>query len=333
MRRTELLVYVLAAGLGLTTGVLGTRWAAAYATSSTSDEPAAIVTSSRSPEPLRPAPEQWEEMVSKMEHLSIRHNGRVAIYLKDLRGGREWTYHPDDLFPSASLIKLPVMACVFNRMKEGGLTLDTPMTLRRRERVGGSGRLKWAADGTRYTVREVLERMITESDNTAMRMLLDEVGFDYFARGFTGNLGLTYTQIHPEGLSLDNRRIPNENYTTAREMGGLLERMYHGQLVDRFSSEMMLEYMKGLKTRKRLARALPVGWQLAHKTGLLRGACHDVGIVMTPQGEYVLAVLTGQNASYKDAKDFIEKLAATSYRYMRLDSDIARANVAPAAIR
>ena len=332
MRRTEILVYVLAAGLGLATGAMGTRWAVAFASSS-SEEPAAVVVSSRSLEPLRPGPEQWAEMVSKLEKLSVRHNGRVAIYLKDLRGGREWTYHPDDLFPSASLIKLPVMACVFNRMKEGGKTLDTPVTLRGRERVGGSGRLKWAPDGTRYTVREVLERMITESDNTAMRMLLDEVGFDYFARGFTAHLGLTYTQIHPEGLSLENRRIPNENYNTAREMGGLLERMYRGQLVDRFSSEMMLEYMKGLKTRKRLARALPVGWQLAHKTGLLRGACHDVGIVMTPQGEYVLAVLTGQNANYTDAKEFIEKLAATSYRYMRIDADLARAGGAASSLR
>jgi len=333
MRRTELLVYVLAAGLGLSTGALGTRWAVAYATSSGSDEASVVISSSRSPETLRPAPQQWEEMIAKLEKLSVHHNGRVAIYLKDLRGGREWTYHPDDLFPSASLIKLPVMACVFTKMKEGGLTLDSSMTLRRRERIGGSGRLKWAPDGSKYTVREVLERMITESDNTAMRMLLDEVGFDYFARGFTGSLGLTYTQIHPEGLSLDNRRIPNENYTTAREMGGLLERMYRGQLVDRFSSEMMLEYMKGLKTRKRLARPLPVGWQLAHKTGLLRGACHDVGIVMTPQGEYVLAVLTGQNANYHDAKNFIEKLAATSYKYMRIDSDIARADGAGAALR
>lgn len=332
MRRTELLVYVLAAGLGIATGALGTRWAVAFATAPREDV-ASAVTYNRSPEPLRPPQEQWDEMVSKMERLSIRHPGRVAVFMKDLRSGREWTYHADDLFPSASLIKVPVMACVFNKMKEGGLTLDSDLTLRRKERVGGSGRLKWAPDGSHYTVREILERMITESDNTALRMLLDDVGFDYFQRGFQTTLGLTYTQIHPEGLSLENRRIPNENYTTAREMGSLLEKMYKGQLVDRFSSEMMLEYMKGLKTRKRLARPLPVGWQLAHKTGLLRGACHDVGIVMTPQGEYVLAVLTGQNQNYKVAKSFIEKLAATSYRYLREDADLAKATNTGSSLR
>lgn len=328
MERKELLIYFAAAGLGLAAGVGAARWALALATA-----PAAVVSAAPAPAgPLHPSPEQWDEMMAKMQGLALRHNGRVAVLLKDLRGGREWGYHADDLFPSASLIKIPIMACVFKRMKEGALRLDSKLTLRRRERIGGSGRLKWAPDGANFTVREVLERMITESDNTAMKMLLDEIGFDYFRREFPG-LGLTYTQIHPEGLSLENKRIPNENFTTAREMGSLLERMYRGELVDRFSSEMMLEYMKGLKTRKRLARPLPVGWQLAHKTGLLRGACHDVGIVMSPQGDYVLAVLTGQNANYRGAKAFIEQLAATSYRYLRYDSEIARAGGSLGAVR
>ena len=54
---------------------------------------------------------------------------------------------------------------------------------------------------------------------------------------------------------------------------------------------------------------------------------------MTPHGEYVVAVLTGQNSDYKQAKNFIERLAATSYKYMKMDSDLARADGAGAALR
>ncbi|MBI4052394.1 MAG: serine hydrolase [Elusimicrobia bacterium] len=258
--------------------------------------------------------EAWQELVRSLMAEALGYRGRVGIYIKDLDRGKIWAYHADDLFPSASLIKVPVMAAVFQKIAGGEMHLDAKMTLRRRWRTGGSGSLKWYRDGATFAVRELMEHMITESDNTAQRMLVDSVGFYYLQQQFP-KFGLTYTQINPEGLSLTSGKVTYENYTTAREMAGLLEKMYHGELVNKVSSELMLDIMKRQKNASRLAKGLPTGWEIAHKTGLLRRACHDIGVVFTPHGNYVIAVMTGQNVSYRTAKNFISRLAKLTYRH------------------
>lgn len=262
-----------------------------------------------------PKDEAWERMVRDLASAAARHPGRVAVMLKDLQTGRTWAYHPDDLFPSASLIKIPVMASVFFKVRSGELGLAQRLTLRRRLRVGGSGSLKWRADGSKYSVQELLVHMINESDNTATAMLLDEIGIGYAQQAFP-KLGLMYTGIYPEGMSIKGGRVAHENYTTAREMTMLMEKIYRGELVDHDSSAMMLQILgKRKAVAARLAKGLPKGWKIAHKTGLLRQACHDTGIIFSPHGDYAITVLTGQNRSYAAAKDFIARLGRITARH------------------
>lgn len=263
----------------------------------------------------------WQNMVTALNETALRYQGRVGIYLKDMRTGRIWAHYADNLFPSASLIKIPVMASVFERVRQGEMTLNTRLVLRRRGRAGGSGSLKWRRDGTIVNVRELLDKMILESDNTAMKMLVNRMGMYYLQQQFA-KFGLAYTQIYPEGLSLTSGRVSYENYTTAREMAYLLEKIYRGQLVDRFSSELMLNILKHNKGHSRLAKHLPIGWGLGRKTGLLRKSCHDVGIIFSPRGEYILAVLTGQLADYKTAKNFISKVAKITFDYYGRDDSM-----------
>ena len=132
--------------------------------------------------PIRDA--EWQEMVSALDQSSKAYPGRVGIYLKDMQTGKVWEYNADRLFPSASLVKVPIMAAVFEKIKLGAITLDTQIKLTRRDRVGGSGSLKWVREGTSLSVMEIIYKMITESDNTATRMLIDYVGMDYLEDNF-----------------------------------------------------------------------------------------------------------------------------------------------------
>ena len=81
----------------------------------------------------------------------------------------------------------------------------------------------------------------------------------------------------------------------------------------------MLELMSRKRARTRLAKALPIGWEMSHKTGLLRRACHDVGIVHTPRGDFLIAVLTGENRDYHKAKRFIADVGEASFAYWQGD--------------
>lgn len=258
---------------------------------------------------------EWEKMTGSLGKMAERYPGRVAIYLKDMKTGRTWTHHADDLFPSASLIKVPVMIAAFYKIRDGHLALDEKIAITRRNRVGGSGSLKWRPDGTKLTVRQLLVHMINESDNTATKMVLDHLGIGYVQQQFP-RMGLLYTGIYEEGMSIKGGRVMHENYTTAREMASLMDKIYNGQAVDKVSSEVMLEILKKPKAvASRLAKGMPAGWDIAHKTGLLRQACHDSAIFMTPNGDYAVTVLTGQNRSYSQAKDFITKVAKVTFTH------------------
>ncbi|HAH08065.1 MAG TPA: hypothetical protein DCM05_16335 [Elusimicrobia bacterium] len=264
---------------------------------------------------------RWDRMNAQLETEARRFPGRIAIFTKDLKRGWEWSYHSDDLFPSASLIKVPVMIGVFEKINRGEMALGQQLQLKRRLRAGGSGSLKWSRDGIKLTVRQLLDHLIMESDNTAMRILIDEVGIGYLQRQFQ-RIGLVYTEIYPEGLSLSSSRVRYENFTTAREMSMLMEKIYRGEMVDRFSSGLMLEILKQKKAPSRLAKHLPIGWQIAHKTGLLRRACHDSAVIFSPEGDYLITVLTGQNTDYSSAKDHIARLGAITYDHYKGRRDL-----------
>lgn len=274
---------------------------------------------------LPPRPNlNWEVLTSELQNAAQRFPGQMAIYIRDLQTNKEFSFNPDKLFPSASLIKVPIMACVFKKIKEDSLTLLTPIKLKKEYRTGGSGTLKWHANGSKFAVGELLYRMITESDNIALKMLVGALGKNYIQEAFR-DFGLTATNFYEEGLSLSGQPVANENFTTAREMGNLLEKIYRGDLIEAQSSSLMLEFLKEQKHMDRLGRTLPTGWMLANKTGLLRRACHDAGIVFTPTGKnYVLVVLTWKAPNYKFAKHSIAKIGRVTYRYFSGEHDLAQ---------
>lgn len=277
-----------------------------------------IISSVKPVLPGAPAAQQeadWRRMVGRISKLARRYPGHVAVELEDLSRGERWTYHPDELFPSASLIKVPIMACVFAKIHEGGMSLDDIEVIGRKDRRSGSGSLKWRPAGTHITVRELLRHMITESDNTAAAVFIRLLGYDYLREHFA-QLGLVKTSISRQGMSLRSGRVANENYTTAREMSSLLERIYRGQLIDPASSQTMLDILREKKAvATRLAKGLPAGWEIAHKTGLLRRACHDSAIIFTPRGPYLMTVLTGRNPNYRVAKSFITRLGHATFPF------------------
>ncbi len=267
------------------------------------------------PTPVKDIREEarWTAMQNTMADLISHYDGDVGVYIKDLKTNRIYAHNADDAFISASLIKLPIMIATFEAIWQGKLTLNMKIKLERQYRRDGSGRLKWAHSGVSYPVSQLIYMMMTRSDNTATAMLIDKLGYDYLNEQFK-EFGLVATRINPSGMSLANYLKPSQdNYTTPREMGLLLEKLYKHELVNDGLSDLMLEIMKGADSKSRLAEQLPAQWKLARKTGLLRKNCHDVGIVYTPQGNFIICVLTGHNRTYHKAKGIIASIGRTAY--------------------
>jgi beta-lactamase class A len=261
----------------------------------------------------------YAQLMSIIQARADKFPGEVGIYIKNLKTGDAVGLNDDKLFPSASLVKIPIMAAVYMANEENKLSLNDTIKLKRSFKVRDASKLYFARNGRSYGVRNLVERMIEESDNTATNMLVDALGFGYINQKFV-ELGLRETDLRRGVMDLKWRNCGIENYTTCKEMAYLLEKIYRRELVNGRASEDMLDILKKQKVKDRIPRLLPRGLDIAHKTGSLRDTISDVGIVFAPQGDFIICVITGDITSYKLAKRFISRVSKDIYNFYCMTS-------------
>ena len=72
------------------------------------------------------APKKSVDLALEMAKLAREFDGALGVYAKELNGGKEFAYHADDLFATASLFKLPVMVELFRRVEAGEVSFAKP---------------------------------------------------------------------------------------------------------------------------------------------------------------------------------------------------------------
>ncbi|MCK5288922.1 MAG: serine hydrolase, partial [Candidatus Omnitrophica bacterium] len=239
--------------------------------------------------------------------------GDFSFFVKDFSYPQlEFSFKSEEKIAAASIIKFPILAVMMRAIKENKFSLDDEITIKRKDITGGSGRIKGMKVPVKLTLRKILELMITRSDNTATNKVIDLLGYDYINNDFT-QLGLTGTFLRRKMMDFSLRRKGVENYTTARDITVLFEKLYSKKLVDKSSSELMISLLKKQKVNNRIPRFLPDGVIVAHKTGLERGVVHDAGIVFNEKGDYIICVLVNKVKNFKKAKKLIAQLSLLTY--------------------
>ncbi len=252
---------------------------------------------------------------SLVEHLP----GQYGIFARNLNTGQTLAMQEHQVFPSASLIKVPILAEVFRRVEEEGLNLDDTLVMRAEDQVPGSGVLKDLTPGTRYSLRDLSTLMITVSDNTATNLLIDYLTVDA-VNALLRRLGLSQTSLERR-LERVPAQVTRVNRTTAYEMAHLMELLATGRLVSQEVSRRMIDRLQRCQAPSALAPQpddprymgqLPA-IQVAHKTGSLAQARHDSGIVFHAKGVFVAAILSqGAPASQLQAR--IHRIGQFIYR-------------------
>jgi len=257
----------------------------------------------------------WESFREKIINEIIQFKGETGIVIKDLRNNREIAHDNDKRFPSASLAKIPIMAACFLADREGKIKFDREVSLKNSDKLTGSGILKEVRAGATFSIEELIGLMIYDSDNTATNMLTNMLGIDYMNNTFN-SFGLKNTNLSRKVADFFARDKGIENYTTAEDMAFLLERMYRRSLVNKDISEKCLKLLKLQQVNDRIPKYLPINVTVAHKTGLERSVCHDVGIVFSCKGDFLICVLTKHvNSNSVPSKEFIAKVTLLTYNY------------------
>ncbi len=197
----------------------------------------------------------------------------------------------NEVFPSASVIKIPILIELLCQRDEGRLSLDERLHLKDEEKVEGSGVLKELRAGLELTLVDLATLMIVVSDNTATNMIIDRIGTEPVNRRIRG-LGLKHTVLARKMYDFEQAALGKENLCTPYEIMLLLKLAVHGKISSKSTSMEVLEIMARQQYREKIPLLLPEGVRVANKTGSIAGVTHDAAVVYTSAGLYVLCVMT-----------------------------------------
>ena len=255
------------------------------------------------PPPRTPAP---AVLKSQIELLRNRFDGLAGISVRSVEQG--WAVDSVDAerrMPQQSVSKLWVAMTALDAIDTGRIGLEDRVTIQRGDLTLFHQPIAALVKGAGYTtsVRDLLRRAMTSSDNTANDRLMSHVGGPGAVRAFiarkqlgdirfgpgerqlqAGTAGLTWKQDMAMGrafeaarakLPPDVRQAAYRNYVANPIDGAApsaitaaLVRLKLGMLLSRESTAYLIDTMESAKTGKyRMRGAVPPGWSFGHKTG------------------------------------------------------------------
>jgi beta-lactamase class A len=277
--------------------------------------------------PDEPADRLDQTLQHLMDNEARHFHGKVALFAKDLRTGQTVAIDPDVPVNTASVIKLAIMLEAMYEVKDGTVSFDDMLPLRKEDQVPGSGVLQLFHTPAEINFETAIVLMITQSDNTAANLVLAHVGRENVNNRLR-RLGFTITTSirpinHPnEGDQSPELKPFGIGRTTAREMAGILEAINRCDLGDQKLCARMIDIMEHQFWRNCIPHYLEdsdtteVASHVANKTGSLDHNRNDVGIVYTKDGPIVISAFTYNNADTSwtpenEAELLIARLAKT----------------------
>jgi beta-lactamase class A len=257
---------------------------------------------------VAPAPDHGDAALQAQLQAVSLPRGRLSIAAIDLQTGATASVDAARAGAAASLFKVPILLEVLAEEDAGQLGPDRELEIRPEDWTDGSGVLQ-ARVGDRLSVQELCRLMIEASDNIAALVLLDVTGVDR-VNSLMARLGLTSTRL------VDHRAGEAGDHTTsAADMARLFQQLATGEVISQRVSEQALKLLELKQTETWLGDELPFWVKVAHKWGDLPDARNDAGIVYTPRGSYVIAVLT-QDALPDESSRAIARASRATYDYL-----------------
>jgi beta-lactamase class A len=248
--------------------------------------------------------------------IRARLDGRLALVVQpadsaapliDLDGGT--------VFSSASIIKLPILWCLFEQADRGALDPLAGWSLADADRVDGTGVLRFLQSGARLSLLDLATLMTVVSDNTATNALIDRLGVTTIQESID-RLGLTDTRLGRKMYDFEARARGLENLTTPRDVARLLQRFYHGDGLSAASHERAGTILRGQQLNAGLPARLPEEAVVAHKTGNLPGLLHDAGWIEHERGAAIVVAFTDRLANDGDGAAALAAIGEAVWQWL-----------------
>jgi beta-lactamase class A len=232
-------------------------------------------------------------LTKKLQALVKDFKGDVGIYVRHLRSGKTVEINADTLFPTASMVKVPIMTGIFDKIEKNELRYDSLLMFRDSLIYPGEDIVGTLKDSGRITLSKVVMLMITTSDNTASLWCQKLAGTGTRINEFMEENGFAVTRVNSRTPGREEMRsIYGWGVTSPREMSELVVRIREGKMISPAASERMYRNMARIYWDGEALSEIPPYIHAASKQGAVNQSRSEVVLVNAPHGDYVFCVIT-----------------------------------------
>ncbi|HTF21550.1 MAG TPA: serine hydrolase [Chryseolinea sp.] len=264
---------------------------------------------------------QDKALITQLQTLANEVRGDVGIYVRHLQKGTTVAINADTIFPTASMIKVPITIGMFDKIEHGDIDYHAKLTYRDSLLYEGEDILGSFKDGEEIWLSKVMMLMITTSDNTASLWCQSLAGTGTAINRWLEKAGYLYTRVNSRTPGRESER---SNYgwgqTTPREMAELFVRIREGSVVSPRASERIYRNLTHNYYDSEALSQIPPFVQAASKQGAVDQSRSEVVLVNAPHGDYVFCVITKNQDDQRYVPDnegylLLRRVSALLWKY------------------
>lgn len=224
-------------------------------------------------------------------------NGDIGIYIKNLHTGKIFAINADTIFPTASIVKVPILVGVMDKIQKGELKYDQDLVYKDSLLYEGVDILGSFKHGEKIALKKVIMLMLTTSDNTASLWLQSLAGTGTRINEIMDSIGLTNTRVNSRTSGREyNRSVYGWGQTTPYEIGTLLEKIYRNQLFSSAACERMMRCLgRNLWDENEAISQIPPYIEVFSKNGCVDAVRSELLLVNAPNNPYIFCIFTKNN--------------------------------------
>ncbi len=232
----------------------------------------------------------------KLEQAITGFNGDVGIYVKNLKNGKIAAVNADSIFPTASMVKVPIMIGVMDKIEKGELSYEEELIYKDSLLYEGEDILGSFKEGEKIRLNKVMMLMLTMSDNTASLWLQSLAGTGSRINEIMEDLGMKSTRVNSRTPNRESDwRVYGWGQTTPREMATLLEMIINNKVVSPAASTRMARNLGRNFWDDVALSEIPPYEKVLSKNGAVNASRSEVLLVTGPKSQYVFCITTKNN--------------------------------------